>query len=664
MQPKVTIIIPVYNVEQYLRQCLDSVVNQTMQEIQIICVNDGSTDGSLAILQEYATRDSRIEIIDKPNGGPSSARNAAYPLIKGKYLTFVDSDDWIDATLCEKTYQKAEATQTQMVNFFSQRTFPHYENKHSYKHLTSDDKTTVEEKLPLLNYTGACIKIWRTDFFLGNNLYFPEGLFFEDNFVVWKAVTLANKVSIVPEQLYYHRYTPGSTTQASGKHVLDIVPIYNLIREYLLESGYYAAYRDTFLRHRLVEWCGRYHGLSSSLKSRYRTLIRESLSADDWKFLRTAPQTLLPAEARLFYEMIGSKKIAALKYHFWRLRHQPAKFFSPWIPKPLKNLLKAASQMISESKNPAEPLQANFLSTARSGLVWLGKKVLFSIVPHHIRVRLTLKRRYRLNTGKPLNLKQPKTLGEKIQWLKLYYHNPILTQLADKYAVRPYVAEKIGEEHLIPLIGVYESVSEIDFDKLPEKFILKATHGCGWNIICKDKQHFDVEDAKQKLTQWLGTNYYDGGFEWQYKDMKPRIICETLLERPDGKVWDDYKIFLFNGVPRFFQVEVGRETNVALLFFDMDWGRIPVKRLEYPNDAPFSVPRPERLDKMLALACQLAPDVPLVRVDFYVHEGKIYFGELTFTPAGGNARWDPEQYGQIFGDMLVLPDKPFSAESH
>jgi len=319
---------------------------------------------------------------------------------------------------------------------------------------------------------------------------------------------------------------------------------------------------------------------------------------------------------------------------------------------------------------PAKPAQIEggtnrktFRQIIGRTLIWLGDNVLDIFTPKALRPRRSLERRFRLRTGKSLNLEQPKTLGEKIQWLKLYYHNPVLTELADKYTVRPHVADKIGEEHLIPLIGAYESVSEINFETLPEKFILKATHGCGWNIICKDKQCFDIEDAKQKLTKWLNTNFYDFELEWQYKDMKPRIVCETLLERPDGKDLYDYKIFFFNGIPKFIQVMVGRETGLTALFFNADWKKIPVFRADLSNKTLVDVPKPEQLDKMLALASRLAPDVPLVRVDFYIHEKRIYFGELTFTPNGGTARWNPEQYDQIFGDMIVLPEKTCTVEN-
>ena len=664
MIPKVTIIIPVYNVEQYLRQCLDSVVNQTMQEIQIICVNDGSPDNSLAILQEYATHDSRIEIVDKPNGGLSSARNAAYPLIKGAYTTFVDSDDWIDLELCEKTYQKAEETGAQMVYFFSQRSFPSLEKGYSYRHLTPGDKTTVEEKLPLLDYITACIKLWRTDFLLGNKLYFPEGLCFEDNLVLWQAITLADKVSVLPAQLYHHRENPRSINQTVGKHVMDYVPIYNKIRMYLLESGYYTAYREEFIVRKLGAFLGQYRRLPTSLQPKFLEMMRESLTDDDREFYRSTPRGFWKFRLCLFYRMIEGNKMDTLKYHLFETVRWLAQFLPQWIVEPLKNQLKTAWKSPSKSKVVAE-IQKKIDWNIYKMRVWWSDCILNIFTPAHLRARRSLERRFRISTGKKLNLEQPKTLGEKIQWLKLYYRNPILTELADKYTVRPYVAEKVGEEYLIPLIGVYESVSEIDFKKLPEKFILKATHGCGWNIICKDKQRFDFEDTKRKLTKWLNTNYYDFGLEWQYKDMKPRIVCETLLERPDGRALDDYKIFLFNGVVRYVQVVVGRESSQNNMYFDMNWGRIPVSHIgKTGNGTHTDIPKPEQLDKMLTLARQLTPDVPLVRVDFYIHEGRIYFGELTFTPASGHVHWSPEQYDQIFGDMLVLPEKPYSAESH
>ena len=341
MNPEVTIIIPVYNVEPYLRQCLDSVVNQTMREIQIICVNDGSPDGSRAILQEYANRDARIEIIDKPNGGLSSARNAAYPHIKGKYTLFVDSDDWIELDTCEKTFQKAEETGAPLIVFFiqgeeGQKSLP------SFQQFSSCDITTVEEKIPYLRFGSVCDKLWRTDFLLGNQLYFPEGLVFEDNLVNWQAVTLADKISVIPEPFYHYRCSSGSITQTFGEHVMHIIPIFNKIHAYLLESGYYAAYRNTFISQKLNAWFYRYQCLPSSLKPKYVAMIRDSLTEDDRKFYRTA----LLKTTKLFYEMIDGGLMEAVKYHgngrIRSIARMPERVIRRWIVKPLKKLLKAA----------------------------------------------------------------------------------------------------------------------------------------------------------------------------------------------------------------------------------------------------------------------------------------------------------------------------------
>ena len=330
--PKVTIIIPVYNVEKYLRQCLDSVVNQTMRAIQIICVNDGSPDGSRAILQEYADRDTRIEIIDKPNGGISSARNVAYPHIKGKYTLFVDSDDWVDPDLCEKTYRKAEESGAATIVFFSHK----WKDK-NIRSITPNDKITVEEKLPLLDFPSACNKLWRTDFLLDNKLYFSEGLVFEDNLFNWQAITIADKISVVPERFYHHRRNPNSTTRKAGKHWLHMVPIYEKIRQYLIASGCYATYREKFISMKLDVWFRHYRNMPASLQPKYTAMIREVLSEDDREFYRTTPCKKI---VRLFYAMIDGNESDAhnfrIAYTLHQLLRMPELLIRQWLVRPFR----------------------------------------------------------------------------------------------------------------------------------------------------------------------------------------------------------------------------------------------------------------------------------------------------------------------------------------
>jgi glycosyltransferase involved in cell wall biosynthesis len=345
--PKITVIIPVYNVEQYLRQCLDSAVNQTMPEIQIICVNDGSPDGSRAILQEYADRDSRIEIIDKPNGGLSSARNTAYPLIKGKYTLFVDSDDWIDLALCEKTYQKAEETGAQMT-VFSYHAEGGRRLPTLFRTTSSDNTTTVEDKMFLLSRVSAsaCIKLWQTDFLLSNQLYFPEGLCYEDTLVHWQAVTRADRISAVPERFYHYRDRPDSITRTDGKHTIDIITVFGKIREYLLESGYYTTYGETFMQVKLWIFLWQCQELSATSKQRFVEMVRESLSTEDREFIRTAPKKLVPLHVKYFYEMIDGhpEPMASAKYYvalaiFAVTKRSPGQIFH-WVVRRIKDRMK------------------------------------------------------------------------------------------------------------------------------------------------------------------------------------------------------------------------------------------------------------------------------------------------------------------------------------
>lgn len=351
-KPKISVVIPVYNVEKYLRACLDSIVDQTMWEIQIVCVNDSSPDNSRAVLQEYADKDSRIVIIDKSNGGLSSARNAAYPLIRGKYTLFVDSDDWIEIDTCEKTYKKSEETGASMTVFFHQDE-GNRDTSAMYRQITPDDKITKEEKLSILNFPTAWSKLWRTDFLLDNKLYFPEGFCYEDNLVNWQAVTLADKISVVPKRFYHYRCNPDAITQTTGEHSMHLIPIYNKIGEFLLESGYYAAYRDKFISMKLENWYWHYCQLSEYLKPRYKAMLREHFNMDDRRFCNDSSELLNKSVREFFLLMIDGGHIGTLKYQIGTqlgtLKYQtgeviklPERLLRRWVIKPIKKWLRAA----------------------------------------------------------------------------------------------------------------------------------------------------------------------------------------------------------------------------------------------------------------------------------------------------------------------------------
>src|SRR5699024_15490 len=259
---------------------------------------------------------------------------------------------------------------------------------------------------------------------------------------------------------------------------------------------------------------------------------------------------------------------------------------------------------------------------------------------------------YSARMDRKLDLDNPITFNEKIQWLKLYDRKPEYPKLVDKYLVRNYVKDTIGEEYLIPLLGVWNSFDEIDFSKLPNQFVLKTTHDSGGVFICKDKSKFNFEEAKQLINKSLSRNYFYRFREWVYKDVTPRIIAEKFMVKNDGNGLDDYKFFCFNGEVKAMFVATERSTNVKFDFFDPDFNRLPLKQ-HYPNSNK-NLKKPKNLNDMLEIAKILSKDMPHVRVDLYNDNGKIYFGEMTFYHFSGARKFEPEKYDEIFGSWIDL----------
>ena len=267
-----------------------------------------------------------------------------------------------------------------------------------------------------------------------------------------------------------------------------------------------------------------------------------------------------------------------------------------------------------------------------------------------------LKLWYQRVTGQVLDLDQPQTFNEKIQWLKLYDSTPLKTRLADKYLVRDWVKEKIGEEHLIPLLGVWDSFDKIDFDKLPNQFVLKANHASGWNIIVKDKKTFDKVVARKKFSEWMNKRFaFAWGLELHYMNIPPKIIAEQYMADLDGDIFD-YRFFCFNGTPRYVWVDIGSGTkHHKRNIYDINWN-LQAYQVNYPPILP-EPEKPETFEEMVALASTLCRDFAFVRVDFYSIKDKVYFGEMTFTPQSGTGKWGSEEQNRIYGDLIQLPPK-------
>lgn len=270
---------------------------------------------------------------------------------------------------------------------------------------------------------------------------------------------------------------------------------------------------------------------------------------------------------------------------------------------------------------------------------------------------------YRFQMGKWLNLKDPKTFQEKLQWLKLHDRNPEYTNMVDKYAVKEYVANIIGDEYIIPTLGVWDKPEDIEWDMLPNQFVLKTTHSGGSTgvVICKDKSSFNKEKAITKLNQSLKQDVYRTLKEWPYKNVPHRIIAEKYIDPlPDKKDLPDYKWYCFNGEPKFCQVIQDRTSNETIDFFDTEWRHQSFVGLNPPggNDfehAAVTPERPDNLETQIRIASELSKKIPFSRIDLFEIGRNIFFGEITFYPASGIGFFKPDQYNEILGEMLTIP---------
>lgn len=269
-----------------------------------------------------------------------------------------------------------------------------------------------------------------------------------------------------------------------------------------------------------------------------------------------------------------------------------------------------------------------------------------------------IKLQYRQKFKKELNLDNPQTFNEKIQWLKLYNRKPIYTTMVDKYLAKGYIAERVGAEYVIPLLGRWDRFEDIDFDQLPDKFVLKCNHDCGSVFICKDKASFDYRSVGKRIKAALKENYYTATREWPYKDVKPCILAEKYMEDSTTHDLRDYKFFCFDGVVRAMFVASDRQVDgedTKFDFFDDDFNH-----LDFSNGHPNANPMPEKpksFETMKEIAGILSEGIPLLRVDFYEVNGRAYVGELTFFHWNGMVPFQPEEWDYKFGEWITLPKR-------
>ena len=293
-----------------------------------------------------------------------------------------------------------------------------------------------------------------------------------------------------------------------------------------------------------------------------------------------------------------------------------------------------------------------YLINPGKAIIPLASRGLFNWIPDETYLKIV----YRGQMSKRLNLNPPITFNEKLQWLKLHDRKHIYHKLVDKAEVKKYISRKIGEEYIIPTIGIWETVEEIPFDKLPSRFVIKCTHDSGSVIICEDKSKFDINSAKKKLNYHLKKSTYWFGREWPYKGLKPRVIVEELIG--DGvKPLADYKVLCFNGVPKLVEVHLNRGTaSHTQDFYDIDWNRTEIEQTCEPMANTPILP-PGCLEQMLELSELLSKEFIHIRVDWYTVDDRLYFGELTFYDGSGFAEFVDDKWDYMLGKWIQLPNK-------
>jgi hypothetical protein len=298
------------------------------------------------------------------------------------------------------------------------------------------------------------------------------------------------------------------------------------------------------------------------------------------------------------------------------------------------------SNIFDKMSNKANPLLRHILRTK-----------IFYMMPDELYLRIM----FRLIMRKRLHLENPIYFNEKLQWLKLYYRSPLYPVFTDKYAVRKYVADTIGEKYLVPMIGIWDSFDEIEFNELPDQFILKCTHDSGGVLVCRDKKNLDIGAAARQFKRQLKNNYFFLHREWSYKDIKPRIICEKLIEAHDGSMPMDYKFHCFNGNPDSVMVCSDRHNGqTKFTYYDRNWELLKYNLNGISPTCDVLFPKPEKLDEMFDLAKTLSSGIPYVRVDLYHENAEIYFGEMTLYSDAGFDSTMLEETDLLFGKKLDL----------
>ena len=665
MSPKVSIVIPVYNVEEYLRECLDSVVNQTLKEIEIVCVDDGSKDKSGAILDEYAVHDSRFKVIHKENGGYGKAMNVGIDAATGEYIGIVEPDDYIEVSMFETLYKKAAEFDLDLIKSDFRR-FWHENGQLKFKREVLDksgryygvlvDLTQETEpyKFPMNTWCGIYRRSYLNEYHIRHHE--TPGASFQDNGFWMQTFWHAKRAMFIPDRFYNNRRDNPNSSVSNPAKVFCINSEYDWIKG-LLEQ-------DSELKSRFlgIYFLKKYHN--------YMFTFRRVSQKFKKLFLKTFSQEFKEDKEKNELDLSqfsdGEKKVLDLI-----IRH-PMKFYRQELNRPsllekifsvrnngdkkvirilgFKIKYRTAKLVYKTLKAEIDHQAQNFNSRLNNlnGKYQSLIYKLFEYCPDERR-EAALKDWYFESTGELLSLENPQTFNEKVQWLKLFGTSQLKTALSDKYSVRDWVKEKAGEKCLIPLLGAWDNAADIDFDKLPDQFVLKCNHGCGYAILVPDKSKLNKENAIWKLNRWLNEDYsFRRGFEIQYSGIKRKIIAEEYISGV-AESKNLYRVFCVNGKVRQIWQDTGKGTpEHKVNIYDQSWQELNVNRDAPAIDESIS---PDARVRLSDIAGKISSGLDFVCIYFYVVNDTIYFGGMSFTPT---IEKEFSQYESVFelGSMI------------
>lgn len=613
--PTVSVVVPSLNSREYIRECIESIIAQSLANIEILCVDAGSNDGTIEVLQEYAELDQRIHIIHSDKRSYGYQINLGIRNAKGKYLAIVESDDYIDPNMYKEQVKIADDNNLDLLRADYQ-IFVGEKDNHQfiYKNIMKYEDyygVVVDANVDLKVFGGYVVPwsgLYKLSFLKENDIWLNEtpGAAYQDNGLWFQCFTLAHRIYFYHKPFYFlRRDNPNSSIYAKNK-VFCMCDEYDFIEKNLRKNDQLInRYGPMCAYYRFVNYMGTLHRIADIFKPDFLHRF-----ADDFR--------RLVKEGFLDEKMFDDFQWKTLR----KIIHDPDQYYYNSCP------------MTYEFFRFLEPSC----------------------------YRAALSRWYKDKTHEDLNLYEPNDFNGKIQWLKLYHHSYQKTRLTDKLAVRDWVQGKIGPQYLRPLLGSWNSFDEIDEKTLPDQFVLRASHGKGWGKIFYSKTLLKNEDVKNQFDTWMNENYaLVDGLELQYAEIPHRLIAEKyIMELEDSPL--NYNFVCFNGRPEFIWVDKRKGNQRPRLVFDLNWNLI--KLHDVNDNLDFKPSKPQYLDKMKEIAANLCEDFPFVVISLYETKDGIYFHNLDFSPFSGIVKWASFSDSKAIGNLLELPLEAATLPEH